>query len=80
MTQRDDVIQRLNAEVSKLRQQHKEKTSDVSRQSDMLGKLQEALTRAHVDLDDTRRKADNDVRTHNASSSSHSLFSSCFLS
>ena len=62
MTSRDDVIKRLNAEIGKLRQQHKERSSDVGRQSDMLKKLQEALTHSHVDLDETRRKADDDVR------------------
>ena len=58
---RDDVIQRLNAEVGKLRTVSKDKLSESQRQSDMLKRLQEALTKSQVQLDETRRKSDNDV-------------------
>ena len=47
--------------MGKLRSSQKDKTGEVSRQSEMLKKLQEALTKSHVDLDETRRKADEDV-------------------
>ena len=61
VTSRDEALQRLNVEVAKLRASRQEKLAESARQADMIRQLQEALSRVQVDLDDTRRRADEDV-------------------
>lgn len=61
MTSRDDVIQRLNAEVGKLRNFGKDKANESSRQKETLHQIQEALTKSQMTLEETRNNADQEV-------------------
>ena len=61
MSARDDAIQRLNSEVGKLRQFRQEKLQEVQRQSDTIKQLQEALAQSQIDMENIRRRADEDV-------------------
>jgi len=58
---RDETIQKLNADIHKLKSKHQEKLSEVSKQTETIKKLQDALTQCHYDLDETRKKAEQDV-------------------
>lgn len=58
---RDDTIQKLNADIGKLKSKHQEKLQEVQKQTETIKKLQDALTQCHYDLDETRKKAEEDV-------------------
>ena len=59
---RDDTIQKLNMEIGKLKGKHQEKMSEIAKQTETVKKLQEALTKCHMDLDKTRGKSEEEVR------------------
>jgi hypothetical protein len=40
---------------------HNEKLHEVGKQTETIKKLQDALTQCHYDLDETRKKAEEDV-------------------
>lgn len=58
---RDDTIQKLNADIGKLKSKHQEKLEEIQKQTETIKKLQDALTQCHYDLDETRKKAEEDV-------------------
>jgi hypothetical protein len=58
---RDDTIQKLNNEIGKLKGRHQEKLGEVQKQGETIRKLQEALTKSHVDLDSVRKTSDEEV-------------------
>ena len=58
---RDDTIQKLNADIHKLKGKHQEKITEVGKQVETIKKLQDALTQCHYDLDETRKRAEDDV-------------------
>lgn len=61
MVVRDDTIQKLNNEIGKLKGKHQEKLGEVQKQGETIRKLQEALTKSHMDLDSCRKTSDEEV-------------------
>ena len=59
---RDDTIQKLNSDIHRLKSKHQETVQETGKQVETIKKLQDALTQCHYDLDDTRKKAEDDVR------------------
>ena len=60
---RDDTMQKLNADMGRLKSKHHEKLQESTRQSETIKKLQDALTQCHYDLDESRKKAEDDVNS-----------------
>ena len=58
---RDDTIQKLSADISRLKSKNQERASDCAKQTETIKKLQDALTQCHYDLDESRKKAEEDV-------------------
>lgn len=58
---RDDTIQKLNNEIGKLKAKHQEKLGEVQKQGETIRKLQEALTKSHIELDASRKTTDEEV-------------------
>lgn len=58
---RDDTIQKLNNEIGKLKAKHHEKLGEVQKQGETIRKLQEALTKSHIELDASRKTTDEEV-------------------
>ena len=58
---RDEALQRMNVEIGKLRAMRREKLAETARQLDMIKQLQEALSHTQLDLDETRRRGEEDV-------------------
>eukprot|EP00057_Strongylocentrotus_purpuratus_P016683 XP_011671157.1 PREDICTED: myosin-11-like isoform X3 [Strongylocentrotus purpuratus] len=56
MSERDNSIQRLNSENTKFKSKHQSKTSEIQRQSDMMKKLEDSLTKSQLDMENIRRK------------------------
>ncbi|KAK0062771.1 myosin-9-like isoform X1 [Biomphalaria pfeifferi] len=65
---RDENNQKLNVEIGKLKAKTQDKTKEIiectkeiAKQSELIKKLQNTLTQCHQDLDELRRRADEDM-------------------
>lgn len=66
MIVRDETIQKLNSEIGKLKAKHQDKLTEIQKTTETVKKLQDALTRTHVDLDKIKKQSDEEVSRVNS--------------
>ena len=60
----DEMIHKLNNELSKLRSQKTTIVEEVERQSGVIKQLQTTLSQSHSDSETARQKAEDEVRLY----------------